>query len=77
LGAKYDSTTADDRLPPRDVGADYNAGLQWVTPLGTVLSAGADYDRFVSGDPRSDHNGSFTLSLTQPLLKGGWASGSG
>jgi len=77
LGANLDSSTADDRLPPRDVGVDYRAGVRWTAPMGTVLSAEADFDRFVSGDPRSDHSGYLTFSLRQPLLKDGWASGSG
>lgn len=77
LGTRYDSTVPDDRLPPRETGVDYDADVNWTTPLGTTLSVGADYDRAVAGEPRPDHTGSLVFSLTQPLLKDGWASGSG
>lgn len=79
LDAAYRNAAAD--AFGREQVLAYSAGLTVKTPIGTLLGARLQFGQGLGGvDPSSGATGQATdgeasLSLTQPLLKGGWLAG--
>lgn len=54
----------------------YSAGISWLSPVGTVVSADLAMGHVVSGAPAAEVNqGTVSVGVSQPLLKDAWLAG--
>jgi outer membrane protein TolC len=62
------------------LGADrlgYEAGVAWLSPVGTRVEAGVAMDQGLPGTATSPHESRVGVDLEQALLRDGWLSGAG